>query len=79
MSVLPVARNQMRLSPVRRLMARKLNASTSCPVMKAVSEPRMMFMPWPKMLVKAACMSGTPCSVLLVIHQPRSGGMWIAK
>ena len=78
-SVLPVARSQMRRSPVIRLIRLKMKASTSCPTTKAASEPRMMFMPWPKMLEKAACMSGTPCAVLLPSHQPCSGGMWMAK
>ena len=79
MMVLPVARSQMRLSPVMRLMRRNTKASTSCPTTNAVSEPRMMFMLCPKMLVKAACISGTPEEAPLPIHQPRSGGMWMAK
>ena len=52
--------------------------SISCPIRNAVMDPPMVHSPWPKMLAKAACMSGTPRSLPTVTHQP-AGARLIAR
>src|SRR5690606_1918696 len=49
----PVALSQSSLSPVRFLIWWKISTSAICPIRKAVIEPAMIHIPWPKILSKA--------------------------